>query len=171
VIVAMVIMVVTVSVIVMAAAMIIVVVALAVVVVVFVLAVVVAIVVPNFVVVLISAKLMFPAAMTSPVGVFAAGRVRPTIAEMRIVVMVDVAMKTNWATEPRTSTDEDATGEPLRTVITEGRALIGSVVEISVWANRRDTDADGDLRGSFLRRRAETESSESGQNQNPKQLH
>ena len=119
----------------------------AVVVVVLVLAVVVSVIVPDLAVVLISVPLMFPAAVPAPVGTVAALREWAAVSVMRIEVMVDVATKAHWAAEPRAGAIEHATGEPLRTVVAEGRALIGGVVEIAIGAHRRDSNADADLCG------------------------
>lgn len=141
--------------------------AVAVVAMIFVLAVVIAVIVADFVVVLISAEMSFPAGMPAPVCMFAANRERPVIAEARVVIMIDIAVEADGPMEPRSRAEEDAALKPLRTVVAEGRALIRRVIEIAVWANRRDTDADRDLRIGFLRAYGKTEGSNSGQNQNP----
>lgn len=143
----------------------------AVVVVVLVLTVMVAVVVPHFVAVLIAVEASLPAAVAAPVGTFAAAGERATIAEVGIVVMIDVAVEAYRATEPWSCANEDAAGEPLWPVVAKGRALVGRVVEIAVRADRRDSDADGDLRGGFLRKDGKTKSSKSGQNKNPEALH
>jgi hypothetical protein len=68
--------------------------------VVFVLAVVIAVVVVVLFVEFISMELMFPTAMSAPVGTFAAPRERTHVSEPRIVVVVDVSMKALRPAEP-----------------------------------------------------------------------
>lgn len=115
--------------------------------VVLVMAIVVPVIVPDFVVILISMPLMFPAAVSAPVGMLAARGEGTAVSEMRIVVMVDVAMKSHRAAEPWPGAIKHASAEPLRTVVAEGRALIGRVIEEAIGAHRRHSNADADLRG------------------------
>jgi len=114
---------------------------------VLVLAIVVSVIVPDLIVILISVPLMFPATVSAPVGTLAAARKRAAVSEVRIVVVVDVAMKADGTPEPRPGAIKHASAEPLGTVVAEGRALIGRVVEIPVGAYRRHSDTDADLRG------------------------
>jgi hypothetical protein len=125
----------------------------------FVLSVVIAVIVADFIVILIAAEVPFPAYVAAPIGVFAASREWSAIAEVGIVFMVDVAVETNGAAKPGSCAKEDAACEPLRAIIAKGRALVWSVIEIAIGANRRDSDADCDLRGGVLRAYGETESS------------
>lgn len=163
--------VVSVTVIVVPAGMIIAIVAPAVIAVILVLAVVVAVVVPDLIVVLVAAELMFPAAVAAPVSAFAATGKWTAIAEVRVVIMIDVAVEANGAAEPRSCAKKDAAYEPLRSVIAERCALVRRVIEIAVGADWRDSDAYGDLRVGFLRTQRKTESSNCGQKQNPETLH
>ena len=119
----------------------------AVIAVVLVLAIVVSVIVPDLVVILISVPLMFPAAMSAPVGTLAAAGKRAPVSEVRIVVVVDVAMKAHGSAEPRPGAIKHASAEPFGTVVAKGRALIRRVVEVSVGAYRRHSDTDADLRG------------------------
>jgi hypothetical protein len=122
-------------------------VAIAVIAVVLVLAVMVSVIVPDLIVILISVPLMFPATVSAPVGTLAATGKRAAVSEMRIIVVVDVAMETNGTAEPRPGTEKHPRMEPFRTVVAERRALIGRIVEVSVGAYRRHPDRDIDLRG------------------------
>lgn len=112
-----------------------VIVASAVIIVVFVLAVVVPIIVPDFVVVLVSTPVIFPAPMASPVSALTAPREGAAIAVVRVEIVVDVAVKSDWTVEPGSGAEEYSTHEPLRAVIAEGRALIRRVVEVAVRAD------------------------------------
>jgi hypothetical protein len=118
-----------------------------VVIVIFVLTIVVAIIVADLVVELISMEAPLPPDVTAPGGMFAAHRKGSAIAEVRIIVVVDVAMESDWAMEPGAGTEEDAAGEPLRAVVAEGGALVGRVVEVAVGASglSSDMDVDADL--------------------------
>ena len=113
---------------------------------VFVLAVVIAVVVMAFFVEFIAVELVFPTAVPAPIGTLAATRKRSAVSEMRIVVMVDVAVKTFRPAEPRSRAKKHASGKPLWAVIAKRRTLVRRVIEIAVGASRRDSDADADLR-------------------------
>lgn len=145
-------------------AMIAVVVAFAVIViaVIFVLAVVVAVIMADFVVELIAAEMFLPPFVTAPVGVLAAHGERTAIAEVRIEVMVDIAVETYRSVEPWSCAKEHAADKPLRAVVAKWGTLVRRIVEIAVRTDRRNSDADADLRGGFLSANRETESSENG---------
>ena len=64
--------------------------------------------------------------MTSPCGV------RAMIAVARIIVIVHIAVEAMRTAEPWASTDEDAAGKPLRSVVAIGSAIIGGVVIVAV---------------------------------------
>lgn len=115
--------------------------------VVLVLAIVVPVIVVDLVVILISVPLMFPAAMSSPVGMLAAPGERTAVSEMWIVIMVDIATKAHRAAVPWPGAIKHAATEPFRTVVAEGCALIGCVIEVAVGAHRRHSNADVDLGG------------------------
>lgn len=138
---------------------------------VLVLAIVVPVIVAEFVVVFVAAEVILPPAMTAPVGMLATSRERPSITEARIVIVVDVPTEANRSMEPRAGTDKDAANKPLRSVITEWRALVGGVVEVAVWANRRYSNADRDLCRALLGSRDEAEGCNSRQNQIPENFH
>ena len=75
-------------------------------------------------------------------------RLRPMIREWsvipmpRVIPVIDVTIKAAWAMEPGAGSYEDATVEPVRTVIAVWCAFVGSVVEIPVRARRRGADPD-----------------------------
>jgi hypothetical protein len=79
---------------------------------------------------------------------------------VRIVSVVDMAVELMGAVEPAASADEDSPIEPVRTVVTVGCAVIGSVVKIPIRARRLHSDADGDL-GWHRARAAEQSNRES----------
>jgi hypothetical protein len=64
---------------------------------------------------------------------------------VRIVAVVDVAIKAVTAVKPWTGADEDSSNEPIRTVVAVGGATIGFIVEVPVRTHRRASNADGDL--------------------------
>jgi len=70
---------------------------------------------------------------------------RSVIAVMRIVAVVDVAVKAGVAMEPWACSDEDAAGKPIGAVVAVGGAIIGGVVEVAVGADGRYSDVDSDL--------------------------
>ncbi len=74
-----------------------------------------------------------------------AARQRTMIAVAWIVAVVDVAVKAAWSMEPRPCAEEDPSHKPVRPVVAVGRTIIGGIVEISVRADRRHTDLDGNL--------------------------
>jgi hypothetical protein len=65
---------------------------------------------------------------------------RPSVSMMWIEAVVDVAMKTGRAMEPRSCSDKYAVNEPIGSVISIGRAVIRRVIEISIRTYRRNTD-------------------------------
>jgi hypothetical protein len=62
-----------------------------------------------------------------------------------MVVIVDVAVEVFRAMVPGACTDEDATAEPLRAVVTVGCTAVRSRVVVAIGAARRDTNSDADL--------------------------
>jgi hypothetical protein len=78
-------------------------------------------------------------------GFFAAGWHGAVVAGVDVKVVVDVAAEVLRAVEPGASTDEDAAGEPLRTVVAIRSAGIGRVIVIAVGAHGCRSDAYGDL--------------------------
>ena len=80
-------------------------------------------------------------------GLCAAIRERSAVAVVGIVAVIDVAVEAMVTVEPRAGADEDATVEPVGTVVAVGGAVVGGVVEIAVGAVGWGSDADGDLSG------------------------
>jgi hypothetical protein len=68
------------------------------------------------------------------------------VAVVGIVAVVDMAIKSVRAVEPGASPDEHPANKPIRTVVTVGRTLVGSIVEIAIGTNRCCPNADGYLR-------------------------
>jgi hypothetical protein len=62
-----------------------------------------------------------------------------------VEVMVHVPVEVLRSMEPGSGTDEYATREPLRAIVTIGRAIIRRSLVISVRTNRRFSDADCNL--------------------------
>ena len=78
---------------------------------------------------------------------FSTIRHRPCVAMARIVTVIDVAIEAMRAMEPRASSKEHPANEPIRPVVAVWCAWVGSVVEVSIRANWRDSNVHGDLRG------------------------
>lgn len=116
-----------------------------VIVVVFVFTVMMAVVV--VVVLLVAMPVLIPTGMTSPVSMFAVHGIRAVISMARIVIGIDVSVKTRRTAEPRPSADEYASCKPLRPVIAKRRTLVGRVIEIAVRADGCHSNIDADLRG------------------------
>jgi hypothetical protein len=68
------------------------------------------------------------------------------VAVVRIVSVVDMAIKSVRAVEPGASPDEHPTGKPVRPIVAIGCAFIGSIVKIAIGTNRWCSNADGYLR-------------------------
>jgi len=117
----------------------------AVIVVIFVLAVMMAVVVANFLAVFTGVEAPFPSAMATPVGALAPTGERAVISESWIIRAIDIAAESDRTAEPRAGSEEDATGEPCGSVIAEGSAIVGRVVEVPVGADRFNADVDRDL--------------------------
>ena len=79
---------------------------------------------------------------------FAAFRHRSCITMMRIVTVIDVTIEATATVKPRASSNENPAREPVRAVIAIRCARVWIVVEVPVWAHRRNSDVDGDLSGS-----------------------
>jgi hypothetical protein len=67
------------------------------------------------------------------------------IAAVWIKSVINIAVEVVGAMEPGTGSDEDASREPLRSVISVWSAVVWGKVEIAIRANRRWSDIDGDL--------------------------
>jgi hypothetical protein len=71
---------------------------------------------------------------------------RSMITVMRIIAVVDVAIKAVRAVEPGPSSKKDPAHKPIWAVVAVGRTVIWSVVEVPVGAHRRHSNVDGNLR-------------------------
>jgi len=143
------------------------------VIVVFVLAIVVAVIVPDFVVVLVSAPVIFPATVASPVSALTMHGERAAIAEVRVEITIDVSTETDGAAEPWSGAEEYSSHKPLRAVVAERRALIRRVIEVTVGADRRSSylHVDADLRRRIGRRHCEKKTGKRRNGKKPKPLH
>jgi carbamoylphosphate synthase large subunit len=74
-----------------------------------------------------------------------ASRKRAAVAVPGIVAVVDVAVKTAVTVEPGARAEEDAAHKPVGAVVAIGRAVIRSIVEISVRAHWCNADVDANL--------------------------
>jgi hypothetical protein len=82
-------------------------------------------------------------------GTFAAGGKSAFIAVIGMEMVVYLTMKVGRAVEPPPCADEDAAGEPLRTVVAVGSAVVGSDIVVAVGAGRLGADLDADLGVGF----------------------
>jgi hypothetical protein len=69
----------------------------------------------------------------------------PGVSMARIVAVVDMSIKSAIAVEPRSSSYERSSSEPIRPIVAIGRTAIGSIVVVSIWAYRWRSDLDGNL--------------------------
>jgi hypothetical protein len=67
------------------------------------------------------------------------------ISTVRIKAIIDVAEKAMRAVEPWASSKKHSTGKPVGAVVAIRRAIIGSVVEVPIGADRFHSDANGNL--------------------------
>ena len=58
-----------------------------------------------------------------------------------VVTVINVAIKTTRPMEPRAGPNKDAAIEPVRTVVTIGSAIVGSVIKVPIGARRRNANA------------------------------
>jgi hypothetical protein len=85
------------------------------------------------------------------IGLEVVKRMRPAIRQRAmisvawIITVVHVAVKTVRPMEPRTCPDEHSTHKPIGPVIAVWSAIIGSVVEVPIRANRRYANVNGNL--------------------------
>jgi hypothetical protein len=80
-----------------------------------------------------------------------AARKRSTITVMRIIAVVDVAVKTVGTMKPGTSPNKQSSSKPIGPIVTVGSALIGSIVEVPIGAHGRHSNVDGNLGGRYRR--------------------
>jgi hypothetical protein len=74
-----------------------------------------------------------------------AARKRSSITVMRIVAVVDVAVKAVRTMKPGTSPDKHSSSKPIGPIVTVGGTVIGSVVEVPIGAHRGHSNVDGNL--------------------------
>jgi hypothetical protein len=78
-------------------------------------------------------------------GALAAIRERTGITVVGIEAIVYVSVEAARPVKPRARPNENAAGEPVGPVIPVGRAIVRSVIEVSVGAHGRHVDTSGDL--------------------------
>ena len=93
----------------------------------------------------IAVEIMVEVTMVLPVGVLAATRESAMIAVVRIVSPVDVAMKIATAMEPGSGSDEEAAVKPFGAVVAIGRTVVRGKGIVTVRADGRRADLDGNL--------------------------
>ena len=93
-------------------------------------------------------------------------RQRTGVTMMRIIAVVDVAVKAAMAVEPGAGSDKHIAHEPIGPVVAIGSAVVGRIVEVPVGAYGRpaNADADGNLGRRVGRRREGTGQHENGEN-------
>jgi hypothetical protein len=84
-------------------------------------------------------------------GLVSTSREWTTVAVMRIEAVINVAVKVVGAVKPRAASDEDSSAEPLGPVVPVWGAVVWGIVEVTIRANRRCSDIDGNLRGCRAR--------------------
>jgi hypothetical protein len=72
-------------------------------------------------------------------------RISTMVAVIRVVVIIDRALKVFRTVKPWPGTDKDAVGKPFRAVITVGSATVRRGIIVTIRTSRRYTDADADL--------------------------
>jgi hypothetical protein len=78
-------------------------------------------------------------------GLISTRRMWTNVAVMWIEAVINVAVELVGAVEPRASSDEHATVEPLGPVVTIWGAVVWGEVVKAIRANRLWSDIDGDL--------------------------
>lgn|SRR5579862_4947610 len=97
------------------------------------------------------------------IGMIAVVRIRPMIAVVRVEMIIYVSVEIVVAMEPRSGSDENASAEPVGTVIAKGSTVVGRVIVITVGTNRFHSDIDGYLGWRSGRGNPERSSGQSGQ--------
>src|SRR5881396_3164798 len=80
-------------------------------------------------------------------GLVSTSRKWTTVAVMWIEVVINVAVEVVGTVEPEAGSDEDASAEPLWPVVSVWSAVVRGIVEVTIRANRRCSDIDGNLSG------------------------
>jgi hypothetical protein len=76
---------------------------------------------------------------------FTASRKRSGVAMVRIIAVVDVAVKAAMAVEPGASSNKDSAQKPVGAVVAVGGAIVRGIVEVAVRADRGNANVDGNL--------------------------
>jgi hypothetical protein len=77
-------------------------------------------------------------------GLISMLRKRTVVTIMWIEAVIHVTVEAMWAMEPRAGADKNTAAEPLRTIVPVGGAAVWRIVKVSIRANRRYSDIDGD---------------------------
>ena len=72
-------------------------------------------------------------------------RHRPFIAVTRIVAVINVAIEAMRTVEPWAGSNENPANEPVRPIVAVGSTAIRGIIEVPVWAHRRDTNVNRHL--------------------------
>jgi hypothetical protein len=78
-------------------------------------------------------------------------RLRPTSRERSMIPMpriepvVDVPMEPGRPVEPRPRSEKHTTDKPIRAIVSIRCAIIRRIVEVPIWAHRRNADPDNNL--------------------------
>ena len=75
----------------------------------------------------------------------AACRQRTSVAMARIIPVVDVAIKSVRAVEPRAGSNKYAANEPVWSIVAVGSTVVRGVIKIPIRAYGRHSDIDGNL--------------------------
>jgi hypothetical protein len=70
---------------------------------------------------------------------------------MWIEVVINVTVEVGGTVEPGAGSNKDASAEPLWPVVSVWSAVVRGIVEVTIWANRRCSDIDGNLSGGRTR--------------------
>jgi len=84
-------------------------------------------------------------------GLVSTSRKWTTVAVMWIEAVINVTAKVVGAVKPGAGSDEDSSAEPLGPVVPVWGAVVWGIVEVTIRANRRCSDIDGNLSGCRAR--------------------
>ncbi len=85
-------------------------------------------------------------------GLSAALGQRSVVAVTRVIAVIDMAVEVAGAMEPVAGADKNSVHKPIGPVVAVRRAVVGSVVEVAIGADRLRTEGDGDLGWRYARR-------------------
>jgi hypothetical protein len=75
-------------------------------------------------------------------GSFAASRHGASVAVVRVVAVVHMAVEATRSMKPRTRSKEHAAGKPIRSIVAIGRAVVRGIVIVSIRAYRGGSNVD-----------------------------